>query len=428
MQLKQSIDFDLKLRLKYKDMSDRVAIIAGASTPIGTSISKVLVGLGSKVILACSSLSECSQVASAIKLQYSNKTNLVQVMQLNLMDLNSIKNFTDHFSKSFQRLDYLINTDQISPPKGSKTKQGFEANFGFYYLGHFALTKWLLGSLLKPIPNGDNADAVRVVNLASIEFASGSFHPSVMESTGIGDFFGEITDGCDEMFSTNDSVSLKTVWKPFQDSDCCSFGFCLENNGYARAMLSNILYSQELQTRVDELVFSSLKFKAGPSTKYRRLVSATVNVGNVFSLPTPDLFGSISRIMFRSSDQAAYVLLYSLISDDFVPSAYIDPIKMSQDLQSYREVHIQRHIDNYPSVKHLNFARPRSINYSSIDAYLWNRMEFIKPSNNVSIYERKDLASRLWDISNDLVEDVLKGRKIFSKKSSTAPIYIYFSS
>jgi NAD(P)-dependent dehydrogenase (short-subunit alcohol dehydrogenase family) len=82
-------------------------------------------------------------------------------MKLDLADLESIHKFAEEFKKRFDSMDLLINNAGVMKPTLSKTKDGFELQFGINHLGHFALTALLL-PLLKNTPGS------RVVTVSSL--------------------------------------------------------------------------------------------------------------------------------------------------------------------------------------------------------------------------------------------------------------------
>lgn len=85
----------------------------------------------------------------------------MRVLQLDLADLASVRRFAEEFKKNYPRLVLLINNAGVMAPPFSKTKDGFELQFGTNHLGPFALTAHLLDVLT-------NTVGARVVNMASI--------------------------------------------------------------------------------------------------------------------------------------------------------------------------------------------------------------------------------------------------------------------
>jgi NAD(P)-dependent dehydrogenase (short-subunit alcohol dehydrogenase family) len=88
---------------------------------------------------------------------------------LALFDLGSIqfvKTFAEKFVAIENRLDLLINNAGVMIPPASKSKVGFELQFGVNFIGHFTLTGQLF-NLIEATPNA------RVVTLSSIAHRGG---------------------------------------------------------------------------------------------------------------------------------------------------------------------------------------------------------------------------------------------------------------
>ncbi len=147
------------------DQTGRVAIVTGANSGIGWETARALVQKGATVIMACRSLQKADHAAERI-MAHSPSGNAV-VLPLDLADLDSVRAFTTSFSKSYNRLDILINNAGVSAKSYGKTAQGFELHFGINYLGHFALT----GLLIDLINATKNA---RIVTVSSIGHWIGS--------------------------------------------------------------------------------------------------------------------------------------------------------------------------------------------------------------------------------------------------------------
>ena len=73
----------------------------------------------------------------------------MRVAKLDLSDFDKVAAFTKAFSSEHNRLDLLINNAGVMVPPPSRTRQGFELQFGTNHLGHFALAGELLPLLLR---------------------------------------------------------------------------------------------------------------------------------------------------------------------------------------------------------------------------------------------------------------------------------------
>ncbi|MCO6512667.1 MAG: SDR family oxidoreductase [Aridibacter famidurans] len=136
----------------------RVAIVTGSSSGIGEEAAKVLAGKGAEVVIAVRNLEKGEGAKQRILKKYPNAR--LHLMELDLADLSSVRRFADDFKAGFQRLDLLINNAGVMVPPYSKTKDGFELQFGTNHLGHFVLTARLF-DLLK------RTDGSRIVNVSS---------------------------------------------------------------------------------------------------------------------------------------------------------------------------------------------------------------------------------------------------------------------
>jgi len=141
------------------DQSDRIAIVTGANSGIGFETARVLAAKGASVTMACRNLGKANPKADEIRGRHPDCD--VQVMELDLSDLDSVRRFAEAFRAKHARLDLLINNAGIMVPPYGKTAQGFETQLGVNHLGHFALTGSLLDLLL-------DTPGSRVVTVSSV--------------------------------------------------------------------------------------------------------------------------------------------------------------------------------------------------------------------------------------------------------------------
>ena len=149
------------------DQHGRVVIVTGGNSGIGYEAALALAGKRAQVILTARSMEKGEAAARSIREKYP-QANVV-VMQLDLADLKSVRNFAQTFLATYKQLDILINNAGVMALPKRKTVDGFEMQFGTNHLGHFALTGLLLPSL-KATPNG------RIVTVSSGVHVSGDMH------------------------------------------------------------------------------------------------------------------------------------------------------------------------------------------------------------------------------------------------------------
>lgn len=144
---------------KIPDLSGKIIIVTGGNSGIGYESVKAFSGKGARVIMA-SRLLEKAEAAKG-KLLTKNPQADINIMELDLADLNSIRAFAERFKKMHSRLDVLLNNAGIMNVPYSLTKDGFETQLGTNHLGHFALSGLLLETLL-------STPKSRVVSVSSI--------------------------------------------------------------------------------------------------------------------------------------------------------------------------------------------------------------------------------------------------------------------
>jgi NAD(P)-dependent dehydrogenase (short-subunit alcohol dehydrogenase family) len=114
----------------------RTVIVTGANSGLGAVTARELSRVGAQVILAVRNTAKGAAAAEQM-------TGDVEVRQLDLQDLASVRQFAD----GVDAVDVLINNAGIMATPHAVTKDGFESQIGTNHLGHFALTNLLLPRL-----------------------------------------------------------------------------------------------------------------------------------------------------------------------------------------------------------------------------------------------------------------------------------------
>jgi NAD(P)-dependent dehydrogenase (short-subunit alcohol dehydrogenase family) len=129
------------------DLHGRLAVVTGANSGIGWQTVRALAAKGAHVVMAVRSAEKGQEAKAAILREFPGAE--VEVSVLDLSDLGSGRQFADSFLTRFSSLSLLINNAGVMGVPYAKTKDGFELQFGTNHLGHFALTGLLLPALLK---------------------------------------------------------------------------------------------------------------------------------------------------------------------------------------------------------------------------------------------------------------------------------------
>ncbi len=114
----------------------RTVIITGANSGLGAVTARELARTGAAVIMAVRTPSKGEAAARQI-------AGDIEVRQLDLQDLSSVRRFAD----GVEKVDILINNAGIMASPYAVTVDGFESQIGTNHLGHFALTNLLLPKL-----------------------------------------------------------------------------------------------------------------------------------------------------------------------------------------------------------------------------------------------------------------------------------------
>lgn len=155
--------------------------------------------------MASRNLERCEDAKSLILKEVPDAQ--IQSMVVDLGDLKSVRKFVMDFKTKYSKLDILLNNAGVMFTKKLKTADGFEFQNGINHLGHFALTSQLF-DMLKSTPHS------RIVNVSSLGHKMGNM------------------DFEDYMFD-----------KP---------GSYTPAKSYGRSKLSNLLFTYELDRRINE--------------------------------------------------------------------------------------------------------------------------------------------------------------------------------
>jgi NAD(P)-dependent dehydrogenase (short-subunit alcohol dehydrogenase family) len=150
-------------------VANKVFIVTGAHSGLGEETARALSAYGAKVIVATRSESSAQAAIDRIKKAHP-KANL-QWLNLDLSDLDKVQEFATEFHKTGLPLHGLICNAGIMAHPYSKTKQGFESQFGVNHMGHFQLIKLLLDDLI----NSGPGSRVVVVSSAGYRFSGVRF-------------------------------------------------------------------------------------------------------------------------------------------------------------------------------------------------------------------------------------------------------------
>lgn len=151
------------------DLTGKTIIVTGGNSGLGFEAVKMFAEKHADVILASRSLQRGEDAKNLILKEFPNSK--IDVRQLDLGDLSSVKKFASAFKKDYSQIDILLNNAGIMWCPYDQTKDGFESQMGVNHFGHFALTGLLLDLITK-------TDKARVVNVSSLGHRSAKWNPN----------------------------------------------------------------------------------------------------------------------------------------------------------------------------------------------------------------------------------------------------------
>lgn len=250
-------------------MSNKIVIITGANSGLGLETAKYFVRTGDTVIMAVRTVSKGEQAKEELLKEYPE--GQIAVLKLDLASLASVHTFVDEFSKSYDRVDLLINNAGVMLPPFSHTEDGFELQFGSNHLGHFALTGLLLPSL-------EEGEQSRVVTLSSIAHRNGTI-----------DF--------DNLDGSKGYKGMKF---------------------YSQSKLANLLFAKEFDLRLKENAYRTVSIAAHPG------VSST-NLFNIGKETTPWYIKLLMKLVAQSAEKGALPTIMAATDEKLEGGEYIGP-------------------------------------------------------------------------------------------------------
>ncbi len=130
------------------DLTGKLAVVTGGYSGIGIETTKALANAGAFVVVPARRTDTAATALAGL----SN----VEVAELDLGDLASVRAFSEKFLASGRGIDILINNAGIMACPETRVGPGWEAQFATNHLGHFAL----VGRLWRALSPGARVVAV----------------------------------------------------------------------------------------------------------------------------------------------------------------------------------------------------------------------------------------------------------------------------
>jgi NAD(P)-dependent dehydrogenase (short-subunit alcohol dehydrogenase family) len=197
---------------------------------------RLLAERGATVVLACRDVVKAERAADRIRSKVGRAD--LHVVRLDLASLASIREAAYELRSNYPRLDLLINNAGVMAVPYQRTEDGFELTLATNHLGHFALT----GLLLKPLLASAGS---RIVTVSSIAHRRGVMY--------------------------FDDLRSEHSYKP--------------GNAYGRSKLANLLFTYELQARLEAAGTRTIGVAAHPGNARTELWRTSSRVERVLISP-----------------------------------------------------------------------------------------------------------------------------------------------
>lgn len=121
--------------LRGVDLSGKIAIVTGGYSGLGLETTRALARAGAHVVVAARRRGTAQDAIGG--------TSAVEIDELDLSDLESVRGFAERFLASGRSADIVINNAGIMACPETRVGPDWEAQFAINHLGHYALINWL---------------------------------------------------------------------------------------------------------------------------------------------------------------------------------------------------------------------------------------------------------------------------------------------
>lgn len=260
------------------DLAGRTAVVTGGSSGIGLEAAVELARHGAHVVITSREARRGDE--ALVRLRSRAAATSAEARELDLADLASVERFADGLAADHDRIDLLVNNAGVMAVPQGRTTDGFETQIGTNHLGHFALTGRLLPVLLAG--TGETRD-VRVVSVSSNAHRAGRLD--------------------------RDDLMSERSYRPWP--------------AYGQSKLANLLFTHELQRRLEDAGSSVRAVAAHPGFAATNLVAA----GPMTRAPKPlrSLASGITKLVGQPAGLGAWPTLRAATDPDVDGGEYFGP-------------------------------------------------------------------------------------------------------
>lgn len=255
------------------DQTDKVFLVTGANSGLGWETARALAEHGAHVLVGARTQAKAAEAIDRITA--SSPAGTLQPLVVDLSDLESVAAAADTLLTEQTRMDALVNNAGIMMTPYGTTAQGFELQLGVNHLGHFALTGRLLPLLMA-------TEGSRVVSVSSNGHRPGRIN--------------------------FDDLQSEQAYSPY--------------GAYFQSKLANLLFTAELQRRLDAAGSATIAVAAHPGASNTNLGHENPGGvrGNLLRLLSP-----LSGLLGQSAAMGALPQLRAATDPDAQGDDYYGP-------------------------------------------------------------------------------------------------------
>ncbi|KAL9676047.1 hypothetical protein QQ045_004260 [Rhodiola kirilowii] len=146
------------------DATGLTSIVTGGASGIGAETARVLALRGAYVIIGDKNMAAGQETKEAILKQ--NPAAKVEVMELDLSSMASVRSFVAQFKSTGLQLNLLINNAGVMGIPFALSVDNIELHFAINHVGHFLLTDLLLETMKNTA--AESKKEGRIVNVSSV--------------------------------------------------------------------------------------------------------------------------------------------------------------------------------------------------------------------------------------------------------------------
>ncbi|WP_329389736.1 SDR family NAD(P)-dependent oxidoreductase [Streptomyces sp. NBC_01716] len=125
--------------LRGVDLGGKLAVVTGGYSGLGLETTRALARAGARVVVPARRRAAAEEAVAGIE----GPAGKVEVGELDLGDLDSVRAFAEGFLASGRGIDLMINNAAIMACPETRVGPGWEAQFATNHLGHYALVNRL---------------------------------------------------------------------------------------------------------------------------------------------------------------------------------------------------------------------------------------------------------------------------------------------